>query len=365
MDERYYDRERGGRGYDDDRYRGEGRRGERRGEERGFFERAGDEVRTWFGDDDAQRRRIEDERRYGEQSWSRQPTEWERRTPQGARSHESARGWERPESHGSPRHGEERSWGGYGGGSSGSQEFGGYGRQYGGERYAGSGSSWGQGGQYGQGGQGTQGSQFGRETERWSQQGGWGSHSGIGQPGASQESQYGSGSQYGGQSGRGEWEQQRSPVYSYSEFWLISGPHSGRGPKGYQRSDDRIKEELCERLSQHGQLDASDLEVKVQNGEVTLSGSVRERHAKRTAEDVAESVSGVREVHNQVRVDAKFGSGQGQQSGQYGSSGQSSQFGSSQAGQHSGSSQSGQQHGSQGSQQGTQQGDEKSRGRAA
>ena len=34
-------------------------------EQRGFFDRAGDEVRSWFGDDDAERRRAEDMRRDG------------------------------------------------------------------------------------------------------------------------------------------------------------------------------------------------------------------------------------------------------------------------------------------------------------
>ncbi|HYJ82273.1 MAG TPA: DUF2171 domain-containing protein [Allosphingosinicella sp.] len=46
----------------DDRggWRGEGRGGD----DRGFFDRAGDEVRSWFGDDEAQRRREMDERRW-------------------------------------------------------------------------------------------------------------------------------------------------------------------------------------------------------------------------------------------------------------------------------------------------------------
>ena len=45
------------------------------------------------------------------------------------------------------------------------------------------------------------------------------------------------------------------------------------------------------------------------NGEVTLVGVVRERPEKRMAEDAAEQVSGVREVHNQLRV-TPGGSGQ-------------------------------------------------------
>jgi hypothetical protein len=80
------------------------------------------------------------------------------------------------------------------------------------------------------------------------------------------------------------------------------GQHSGRGPKGWQRSDDRIREDVNERLTDHPHIDASDIEVQVQNGEVTLSGTVDDRQAKRLAEDIADSVSGVREVHNQIRV---------------------------------------------------------------
>ena len=34
-------------------------------DDRGFFERAGDEVASWFGDDDAERRRREDQMREG------------------------------------------------------------------------------------------------------------------------------------------------------------------------------------------------------------------------------------------------------------------------------------------------------------
>lgn len=89
---------------------------------------------------------------------------------------------------------------------------------------------------------------------------------------------------------------------SYSGSMGDRGQYSGRGPKNYNRSDDRIREDVCERLTHHPQIDASEIEVKVQNGEVTLTGTIDERHAKRMAEDVAEQVSGVREVHNEIRV---------------------------------------------------------------
>jgi hypothetical protein len=80
-------------------------------------------------------------------------------------------------------------------------------------------------------------------------------------------------------------------------------PHFvGRGPKGYQRSDDRIKEEICDCMTEDAVLDASEVEVDVRQGEVTLTGSVTSREQKRRAEDVAERISGVRDVTNQLRV---------------------------------------------------------------
>ena len=49
-------------------------------------------------------------------------------------------------------------------------------------------------------------------------------------------------------------------------------------------------------------MDATDIAINVSNGEVTLSGTVRDRWQKHRAEDIAEETSGVREVHNQLRV---------------------------------------------------------------
>jgi osmotically-inducible protein OsmY len=92
----------------------------------------------------------------------------------------------------------------------------------------------------------------------------------------------------------------------------VGGPHVGRGPRGYQRSDERIREDICERMCQSGELDASDIEVRVSNAEVTLTGTVRERQDKRLAEDIADEVSGVREVHNQLRLNQATGGQEGQ-----------------------------------------------------
>ena len=89
--------------------------------------------------------------------------------------------------------------------------------------------------------------------------------------------------------------------YSAAGSWM-TGPHSGRGPQGYQRSDARIEEDVCERLTHHGMLDATGVQVRVESGEVTLAGTVESRQAKRLAEDILESISGVRDIHNQLRV---------------------------------------------------------------
>lgn len=76
----------------------------------------------------------------------------------------------------------------------------------------------------------------------------------------------------------------------------------GRGPKNYQRSDERIRDEVCERLTMDHDIDATDIEVTVTDGVVTLSGNVNERQAKRLAEDLCESIHGVKDVENQLRV---------------------------------------------------------------
>jgi osmotically-inducible protein OsmY len=90
------------------------------------------------------------------------------------------------------------------------------------------------------------------------------------------------------------------------QWGQFGGRHTGRGPKGYRRSDERIREDVSDKLMEHPDLDASEIEVKVSNGEVTLSGLVDSRWAKRLAEDIAESSTGVRDVMNQLRVPSEM-----------------------------------------------------------
>lgn len=204
-------------GYPEDRWRhtgddyrhGRGRRAERGGE-RDWSDRASDEVRSWFGDDDAERRRRADERRAGYSTGSR-------------------RGYDE----------DDIFYGAYRGIEGQRNRDGGY-------------------GSYSRGGY--------REDVFDSADRGY--------PGAPYT--------------------QRSAAGT--------GRHRGRGPKNYTRSDDRIREDVSDRLSDDAHLDASDIEVSVNNGEVTLNGTVDERFAKRHAEDIAESVSGVSHLQNNLRV---------------------------------------------------------------
>lgn len=80
------------------------------------------------------------------------------------------------------------------------------------------------------------------------------------------------------------------------------GQFRGKGPKGYTRSDERIKEDISDRLADHDDIDASEIEVTVNKGEVVLSGTVNDRYEKRTAEECAEQVSGVVNVENRIRL---------------------------------------------------------------
>ncbi len=76
----------------------------------------------------------------------------------------------------------------------------------------------------------------------------------------------------------------------------------GRGPKNWRRDDDHIRVTVNELLTQHAGIDASDVEVSVDNGEVTLSGTVGSRWQKRLAEDIASSCRGVNDVHNRLTI---------------------------------------------------------------
>jgi hypothetical protein len=106
--------------------------------------------------------------------------------------------------------------------------------------------------------------------------------------------------QYGQGGMQGSWTQGGAGIQTGG---LTRGQHSGRGPQGYKRSRDRIMEDVCDILTEHGGIDASNMNVQVdENGEVTLEGRVTSRVEKRMAEDAIENVPGVTQVHNRLRV---------------------------------------------------------------
>lgn len=158
--------------------------------------------------------------------------------------------------------------------------------------------------------------------------GGSGYHSGSAS-GAYGGSSYGSGSHssgygstgYGGESPGRNMERgpnQRSWQGSESGSQeRLDGPHAGKGPKGFRRSDERLNEATCDCLERNGQLDASGIEVTCKDGIVTLKGTVDSRRAKRLAEEAAEGVYGVKDVMNELKVQkdtSAEGSGQHERS---------------------------------------------------
>ena len=100
---------------------------------------------------------------------------------------------------------------------------------------------------------------------------------------------------YGGNFGEGRY----GPGGSLSRFEMAD--HRGKGPKNYQRTDERLREVICERLHDHPDIDASDIEVSIRDGSVVLEGTVDSRRTRDLVEDVAEQLS-VAEVRSSLRV---------------------------------------------------------------
>lgn len=180
-------------------------------------------------------------------------------------------------------------------------------------RYAGGGQGSYNQGRYNQGGFKPGGYDQGGYDQGGFNQGGFNQGTGSSGSTRSQRGQRGGSMQADGWTGEPQemrWGRQQG-LYGSSEYaGYISSQrsqkdfqsHVGKGPKGWQRSDERIREEVCEVLARHPEVDASDVEIKVQGGEVTLTGTVTDRDAKRIAEDVVERVFGVKDVQNQIKV---------------------------------------------------------------
>ncbi len=183
----------------------------------------------------------------------------------------------------------------------------------------------GQQGQYGQGGYGQYGQgNYGQYDQGGSGQRGYG-QSNYGQGGTQQRSSHGYGQSDFGQPTFRDWAHDEQGAGGYTggsgsswggrqQGWsgesfggsggrtAEQGNAKRRSPKGYTRSDERIKEDVNDRLMQSWEIDPTDLEVAVSAGEVTLTGEVRTRDEKFRAEQLAESVLGVKDVTNQLRI---------------------------------------------------------------
>lgn len=123
--------------------------------------------------------------------------------------------------------------------------------------------------------------------------------------GQSGQQGYGNQSERGMSSGRSGLERSTGSYWgaeSGSSAQSNKGRFSGTTPKNFKRSDERIYEEICEKLSDEGHFDISEVEIKVEGGEVTLEGSIESRSDKHRIEILAESVMGVKEITNQLKI---------------------------------------------------------------
>jgi hypothetical protein len=133
--------------------------------------------------------------------------------------------------------------------------------------------------------------------------GGYGSTGdyGYGARGEYGESQTGFKLPYGQeQSGRGDYT--GYGTYGGANEPALARAPRVRGPMGYVRPDERIREDVCESLGHLPGIDFGTLRIEVRDGRVLLNGTVRERRMRYAIEDVAAHCSGVRDVENRIRV---------------------------------------------------------------
>ena len=105
-----------------------------------------------------------------------------------------------------------------------------------------------------------------------------------------------------------DWQRPQSDDFSLIPPSQQAGGRSrsfaGVGPKNYRRPDESIREEVVDRLTENAHLDASELDVRLEDGLVVLGGTTEDRRSKRLAEEIATSVRGVLDVRNEIRVKA-------------------------------------------------------------
>ena len=245
---------------------------------------------------DRQNLNLDDRQRFEDRERS-----WGRGEAQGVQDRSESR-WRQESGYGSQDFGERQ----YGGQSGQPAGYGGYSsqRDYGGRAYS-SERDYG-GGQHSGSRrfEGVYGS--GRDFAGGQQQGSYG--------GQQQGSYGGQQSDYGRYGSQGDYRGHQASSYTQTGYGGASqGWQSGygagqqhgriqrRGPKNYKRSDERIREDICERLMQ-SDVDASEVVVQVTEAKVTLEGSVPERRMKYVIEDIVDQSFGVTDVDNNLRV---------------------------------------------------------------
>jgi len=105
----------------------------------------------------------------------------------------------------------------------------------------------------------------------------------------------------------GEYRQQFNPSNEWnrsseSQQNQTQGEFYGRSPKGYTRSDERIREDVCEALMRQGEIDPSEIEIEVKDGIVTLQGTIESRQAKHRLESKLESILSVKDIENRLQI---------------------------------------------------------------
>jgi hypothetical protein len=100
----------------------------------------------------------------------------------------------------------------------------------------------------------------------------------------------------------GEYPERKWEMLSQRAAGRIPSRAFQRPPRNYKRSDELIRDEICKRLALTPEIDATDVEVIVRDGEVTLRGNVDDRFEKRMVEDIIECTFGVRDLLNEIRV---------------------------------------------------------------
>jgi hypothetical protein len=103
------------------------------------------------------------------------------------------------------------------------------------------------------------------------------------------------------QANRPAYRQGPGPRYGHYPVVRARNPYP-QGPKGYQRSDERMQEDISERLMESHYIDCSDVSVEVRGGKVVLEGTVPVRNMKHAIEDLVDACPGVQDIDNRVRV---------------------------------------------------------------